>query len=316
MSLSVRRLGARDQRVQRLRRLLRRSSVRDTEHAFVAEGVKLVEAALDAGAPVELLFVAADWRSSAPAVAVVERAARAGLVIFELGPGIMERVADTVSPQSVCAVVEAVDIGLDELLSGRQPRGFRFPSGAGPRSVPSGPGPRSVPSGPGPRSVPSGSGPERRPDLVLVCVDVRDPGNLGAVLRIAGATGVKGVICCAGTVDPFNPKVVRASAGAVFRVPLVVGATPAEALGALAEFGFRCWATVPHGGTDYAVADLEGPTALVLGNEGAGLPAEVVSGLNGSLTIPMEDGTESLNVAMTVAVLCFDAVRRRRTSAS
>jgi len=282
----------------------------------VAEGVKLVEAALDAGAPVELLFVAADWRSSAPAVAVVERAARAGLVIFELGPGIMERVADTVSPQSVCAVVEAVDIGLDELLSGRQPRGFRFPSGAGPRSVPSGPGPRSVPSGPGPRSVPSGSGPERRPDLVLVCVDVRDPGNLGAVLRIAGATGVKGVICCAGTVDPFNPKVVRASAGAVFRVPLVVGATPAEALGALAEFGFRCWATVPHGGTDYAVADLEGPTALVLGNEGAGLPAEVVSGLNGSLTIPMEDGTESLNVAMTVAVLCFDAVRRRRTSAS
>ena len=307
MSLSVRRLGARDQRVQRLRRLLRRSSVRDTEHAFVAEGVKLVEAALDAGAPVELLFVAADWRSSAPAVAVVERAARAGLVIFELGPGIMERVADTVSPQSVCAVVEAVDIGLDELLSGRQPRGFRFPSGAGPRSVP---------SGPGPRSVPSGSGPERRPDLVLVCVDVRDPGNLGAVLRIAGATGVKGVICCAGTVDPFNPKVVRASAGAVFRVPLVVGATPAEALGALAEFGFRCWATVPHGGTDYAVADLEGPTALVLGNEGAGLPAEVVSGLNGSLTIPMEDGTESLNVAMTVAVLCFDAVRRRRTSAS
>ena len=300
----------------------------------MAEGVKLVEAALDAGAPVELLFVAADWRSSAPAVAVVERAARAGLVIFELGPGIMERVADTVSPQSVCAVVEAVDIGLDELLSGRQPRGLRFPSGAGPDGLPSGPGPRSLPSGAGPRnvfsgpgprslpsgsgprSVPSGSGPERRPDLVLVCVDVRDPGNLGAVLRIAGATGVKGVICCAGTVDPFNPKVVRASAGAVFRVPLVVGATPAEALGALAEFGFRCWATVPHGGTDYAVADLEGPTALVLGNEGAGLPAEVVSGLNGSLTIPMEDGTESLNVAMTVAVLCFDAVRRRRTSAS
>jgi TrmH family RNA methyltransferase len=299
--------------------------VRDSERAFVAEGVKLVEAALDAGAPVELLFVAADWRSSAPAVAVVERAAGTGLDIFELGPGIMERVADTVSPQPVCAVVEAVDIGLDELLSGPEPRGFRFPSGPGPRKLPagsgpgsptSGSGPGSPTSGSGPRSQPSGSEPGTRNDLVLVCVDVRDPGNLGAVLRIAGATGVKGVICCAGTVDPFNPKVVRASAGAVFRVPLVVGARPAEALGALAGFGFRCWATEPHGGTDYAVADLEGPTALVLGNEGAGLPAEVVSGLNGSLTIPMEDGTESLNVAMTVAVLCFDAVRRRRTSAS
>jgi len=269
------RLGARDQRVQRLRRLLRRSSVRDAEHAFVAEGVRIVEAAFDAGAPVESLFVAAEWRSSASVTAVVERAGRTGLAVFELGPGIMERVADTVSPQSVCAVVESVDLGLDELLS---------------------------------RSGPS---PER--GLVLVCVDVRDPGNLGAVLRIAGATSVCGVICCEGTVDPFNPKVVRASAGAVFRVPLVTAVTPGEALGSLAVSGYRCWATVPRGGTDYEVANFDGPTALVLGNEGAGLPGEVVNRLHGSLTIPMADGTESLNVAMTAAVLCFYAARRRRT---
>jgi len=275
VSLNIRRLGARDQRVQRLRRLVNRSSVRDSEHAFVAEGVKLVEAALDAATPVESLFVAADWRSSAPTTRVVTRAAGAGLAVFELGPGVMERVADTVSPQAVCAVVGAVDLGLDEVLS---------------------------------RPVPDQIQP-----LVLVCVDVRDPGNLGAALRIAGATGVAGVVCCAGTVDPFNPKVVRASAGAVFRVPLVVGAAPAEALGRLSEGGFRCWATVPHGGTDYAVADFEVPTALVLGNEGAGLPAEVVKLLDGTLTIPMEEGTESLNVAMTVAVLCFEAVRRRRS---
>ena len=81
------RLGARDQRVQRLRRLLRRSSVRDAEHAFVAEGVRIVEAAIDAGAPVESLFVAAEWRSSASVTAVVERAGRTGLAVFELGPG-------------------------------------------------------------------------------------------------------------------------------------------------------------------------------------------------------------------------------------
>ncbi|MGA2530606.1 MAG: RNA methyltransferase [Acidimicrobiales bacterium] len=276
MSFSVRRLGPRDQRVQRLRRLLRRSSVRDAEHAFVAEGIKLVEACLDAAAPLEALFVADSWASSAPATAVVERAAARGVPIFELGPGVMERVADTVSPQSVCAVVEAVDHGLDELLAGIQTPGDG--------------------------------------ELVLVCVDVRDPGNLGAVLRIAGATGVNGVICCAGTVDPFNPKVVRASAGAVMRVPLVVGAAPAEALESLGKCGYRRWATVAHGGTDYFLADLAGPTALVLGNEGAGLPAEVVSLLDGSLTIPMQAGTESLNVAMTVAVLCFDLVRRRRSA--
>lgn len=268
-------LGTRDQRVQRLRRLLRRSSVRDSERAFVAEGAKIVEAAMDAGAPIESLFVAADWRSSPAVSSIVDRANGVGLQVFELGPGIMERVADTVSPQPVCAVVGALALGLDEMMA------------------------------------PEAEGAER--GLVLVCVDVRDPGNLGAVLRIAGATGVAGVICCAGTVDPFNPKVVRSSAGAVFRVPIVAGVTPAETLERLKEFGYRCWATVPREGTDYAVAEIDGRTALVLGNEGAGLPFEVVARLDGSLTIPMEEGTESLNVAMTAAVLCFDAARRRRS---
>lgn len=278
MSVNVRRLGARDQRVQRLRRLFRRSSVRDSEHAFVAEGVRLVEAALDAQARIEELFVSPEWHSSAPTTAVVERAAASGVAVFELGPGIMERIGDTVSPQPVCAVVESIELGIDELLSHS--------------------------------ATASANG------LVLVCVDVRDPGNLGAVLRIAGATGVKGVICCAGTVDPFNPKVVRASAGAVFRVPLVIGASPAEVLEELEKHGYRRWATVARGGSDYSVAELEGRVALVLGNEGAGLPDEVVRRLDGSLTIPMESGTESLNVAMTVAVLCFDLARRRRLSSS
>ncbi|MGO9964532.1 MAG: TrmH family RNA methyltransferase [Acidimicrobiales bacterium] len=270
------RLGARDPKVQRLRRLLRRASVRESERAFVAEGVRVVEAALDAGAPLESLFVAADWRSSTSVTAVVERAEAAGLPVFELGPGIMERVADTVSPQAVCGVVKALDLGLDELLS---------------------------------RSVPGGA-----QGVVLVCVDVRDPGNLGAVLRIASATGAFGVVCCEGTVDPFNPKVVRASAGAVFRVPLVTGVLPAQALAGLSAGGYRAWATVPRGGTDYEAADLDGPTAFVFGNEGAGLPGEVLGALDGSITIPMADGTESLNVAMTAAVLCFDAARRRRSA--
>jgi TrmH family RNA methyltransferase len=264
--------------VQRLRRLLRRSNVRENEHAFVAEGVKVVEAAMDAGAPIESLFAAAGWRSSPPAAALVERATKAGLRVFELGPGTMERVADTVSPQLLCAIVGAVDLSLDELLS---------------------------------RSRPA------LPDAVLlVCVDVRDPGNLGAVLRIAGAAALSGVVCCAGTVDPYNPKVVRASAGALFRVPLVTGVDPSATLEQLAAVGYKCWATIPEGGTDYVAADFDGPTALVLGNEGAGLPGEVVAGLEGALTIPMAGGTESLNVAMTAAVLCFEVARRRRASAS
>ena len=106
----------------------------------------------------------------------------------------MQRVADTVSPQSVCAVVGIADVGLEDLLA--------RPATAVDQAV------------------------------LLVCVDVRDPGNLGAVLRIASATGAAGVICCAGTVDAYNPKVVRSSAGAVFQMPVVTDVGPVETLGA------------------------------------------------------------------------------------
>lgn len=239
----------------------------------MAEGVRLVEAALESGAPLEALYLGSDWRESPAAAAVAERVATAGVPVFELGPGLMDRVADTLHPQPVCATVAAVDIGLED-WAGRW------------------------------RETPGDA-------LALVSVDVRDPGNLGSVLRIAGATGAA-VACCAGTVDPFNPKVVRASAGAVFRVPLVVGAEPDAVLDALVGAGFGTWATVARGGVDYLDADLPGRVALVLGNEGAGLPEELLGRLDGSLTIGMEAGTESLNVASAVAVLCFDIVRRRR----
>ena len=160
----------------------------------------------------------------------------AGCGCSSSGPGIMERVADTVSPQSVCAVVGIVDVGLDEWC----------------------------------RDASAGRTPRPSCSSAWTCA-IR--ATSGAVLRIAGATAVSGVICCAGTVDPYNPKVVRASAGALFRVPLVTDVAPGEALERLARRGYRCWATVPHGGTDYAAADLDGPTALVLGNEAAGLAA-------------------------------------------
>ena len=102
---------------------------------------------------------------------------------------------------------------------------------------------------------------------IVVCVDVRDPGNLGTVLRSAEAAGAAGVICCAGTVDVYNPKCVRASAGSLFHVQVVSGGDPVEVLSALGDWGVHRMATRPSGGTPYFRADLTRPTAIVLGNE-------------------------------------------------
>jgi TrmH family RNA methyltransferase len=149
-------------------------------------------------------------------------------------------------------------------------------------------------------------------DLAVVCVDVRDPGNAGTVLRTADAAGAGAVLFCGGTVDPFNPKTVRSSAGSVFGVPIVVVADAADALAALRERGVACIGTAVEGGEDYAAFDWRTPSAIVLGNEAAGLSPELLIDLDGVVRIPMAGRAESLNVGVACGVVCFEILRQRR----
>ena len=150
------------------------------------------------------------------------------------------------------------------------------------------------------------------PDLIVVCVDVRDPGNLGTILRSVGAAGAGAVVCCAGSVDVYNPKTIRSTAGMLFHVPVVAGADAEKVLDEVGRWGLRRWGTAVTGGCDYTDVDLAAPVALVLGNESRGLPDAFASQLDGRLTIPMAAAAESLNVATAGAVLCFEAARQRR----
>jgi RNA methyltransferase, TrmH family len=235
----------------------------------VVEGPKLLGVALDAGAAVESVYVDPASVTSGDGIdALLDRCLEAGCRVFELDPGVLARVADTVTPQPVLAVVGSVDIGLAEL-------------GA------------------------------RQPDLVAVCVDVRDPGNAGAVLRAAEAAGAGGVICCGNSVDLSNPKTVRASAGALFHVPVVAGGDPEEVLEEVGRWGLARLGTVARHGTDYAQLDLTRPVAIVLGNEANGLP-DLGDRIDEAVSIPMAGRAESLNVGVAAAVLCFEAARQRR----
>jgi TrmH family RNA methyltransferase len=255
--------------VRRLRQLLRKRSLRASEQVVVVEGAELLSVALTAGASVEAVYVAPEG-SDAPAVVDVTRRILAdGGRVFDLAPGVMERVASTVTPQPLLAVVSYAPTPLDRLAGST---------------------------------------------LVVVCVDVRDPGNLGTVIRSADAAGVDAVVCCDGTVDPTNPKCVRATAGSLFHVPVAEGGSAAAALQALAGHGFATVATVVRGGTDYVEFDWTGPVALVLGNEAGGLAEDLVGTLDAGVTIPMAGRSESLNVGVSAAVLCFEALRQRRAA--
>jgi TrmH family RNA methyltransferase len=148
--------------------------------------------------------------------------------------------------------------------------------------------------------------------LSLVLVDVADPGNAGTLLRAGEASGAAAVLFCGASVDPCNPKCVRASAGALFHLPVASGGEAVAVLERLGGAGVRRLATVVRDGTPYDEVDLTGPVALVLGSEAHGLPAGLEALVDERCTIPMVGRSESLNVAMAGAVLAFEALRQRR----
>lgn len=152
--------------------------------------------------------------------------------------------------------------------------------------------------------------------LVLVAVALQNPGNLGSLLRTAEAAGASGLFLTAGSADPFSSKALRGAMGSAFRVPHVRGLEPLAVLEALRSRGIVSIATVAAGGPPHDRVDLRRPIAFWLGNEGAGLPAEIVQATDERVTIPMAAGVESLNVAVAAGVLLFEAARQRRAARS
>ena len=202
---------------------------------------------------------------------VVARCAAQGVKVRELASGVAERLGDTVTPQGVFALAVRRRTSLGEFS----------------------------------RALLDDD------DLVLVADRISDPGNAGTLVRSAAAAGVAGIGLGAGSVDAYNPKVVRASAGALFAVPIVEGSPTVEILERLGSAGLRRVGAVARGGTPVDELDLSGPLVLVVGHEVHGIGDLPLDDL---VTIPMAGGTESLNVAMAATVLCFEAQRQRRVA--
>lgn len=152
-----------------------------------------------------------------------------------------------------------------------------------------------------------------RTDLpLLVAVELRDPGNLGTIIRTAEAAGFGGVVIAGTSVDHLNPKVVRSSAGSLFRLPIVVYGDGGEAVDAIRSSRRPVLAAVvAPSAPAYDRVDLTS-AAIMVGNEPRGLDGVMVAAADGVVTIPMADGVESLNVGAAAAVLAFEVARQRR----
>jgi RNA methyltransferase, TrmH family len=150
----------------------------------------------------------------------------------------------------------------------------------------------------------------KAPSLIVVLAALQDPGNLGAILRSAEAFGADGILSLPGTVSAWNPKALRASAGSVFRLPLLT-TTVEDCFLHLREAGVKVWTTTIHAAEPADLVNLAGPVALLIGNEGNGIPAELAARADGALTIPCPGPVESLNASVAASVLLYEAACQR-----
>jgi len=147
---------------------------------------------------------------------------------------------------------------------------------------------------------------------VLGTVGIQDPGNLGTIIRSAEAFSVRAVLLGPKTVSHFNPKVVRASAGSVFRERIMRVPMLSESIRLLKAYDFHVIGASSHKGKPMEQADLTGRVALLIGSEGAGLPPDILAEANELIKIPHSDKVESLNAGVAASILLYEAARQRR----
>jgi RNA methyltransferase, TrmH family len=156
---------------------------------------------------------------------------------------------------------------------------------------------------------------EKKIPLILILAGLQDPGNLGTILRSAEAFGATGIVALPGTVSAWNPKAIRASAGSVFRVP-IVAATPEDAIPRLHGAGAKIHATLPTRAQPAPLVDWVQPTAVIIGNEGNGVPGSLITRADATITIPCPGPVDSLNAAVAASLLLYEAARQRAAQSS
>lgn len=250
---------------------LKQKKYREEKGLFLVEGLRAVEEAVAYG-DVASLFVISGQESERQKK-VLQQAAEKGVALYQVDEKIMHKISDTKTPQGIVAVVRMPPDDLCRL----QPA--------------------------------AGTAEDTAP--VLILDRIRDPGNVGTIIRTADAVGALGVILLAGSVDAYSPKVVRASMGSIFHLPLVQGIEPEAALTWCMRYGYTTAAASLTVAEELYKVDLSQKMAFILGNEANGVSTALQETAAMRLYIPMPGKAESMNVAMAAGVILFESLRQR-----
>jgi len=274
-------ITSKDNPALKLARKLKSRKGRERVGAFLVEGHKLISEAKAAGYTVEFVFLNAGAQNHP-----VFSEYPGGLMLEEK---LFFGLAGTVTPQPVIATVRHKDAD-DGLLRDARDEGIEFDEALFHRHAP---------------------GHEGEPAIRVLILDrIGDPGNVGTMVRSALAAGMSAVWCVKGTADVFSDKSIRASAGAVFHIPVREGLSVNDCLGYVLDLETKLIAC-SAGGEDLFGTDLSGSLALVVGNEGAGVDEAFSEAADTVVGIPMNEAAESLNAATAAAIVMYEALRQR-----
>jgi len=290
-------ITSRDNRWLKEFRLALRGGVATPSGCYGVEGVRLVEEALGSGCRIEAVLFSESGERHRPRLAPYTNRAEMAFPVLRTTDRLFEGIADTEHPQGVAALVQPRTAELNDLLH---------------------PSSRAV--------SPTTNALTGVTPLLVILVGVQDPGNVGTIVRTAAAFGATGVATCSsgqsGTANPFGPKALRASAGAALHLPILAGMSLPILLAQLRIGGVRTLASSvreiadSHGNAAAPPllpweVDWRDSVALLVGNEGAGLPEEAERSADARVRIPMATTSESLNAAAAAAVLFYEAARQR-----
>jgi RNA methyltransferase, TrmH family len=284
-------LSSRDNRWLKEFRVALRGGVATADGAVGVEGVRLVEEALGSGCRVEAVLFSESGERHRERLAPLIAREETGFPVLQTTDRLFEGIADTEHPQGVAALVVPRKFALEVVLEGT------------PSDQQSTITDQEILAAP----------------LIVVLAGVQDPGNVGTILRTAAAFGATGVVTAAtgqsGTASPYAPKAMRASAGAALHLPIVGGVGMGILLTQLKVRGIRSLASCvaeSAGAMAPWEVDWREPVALLVGNEGAGLPEDVVNAADARVHVPMATKVESLNAAAAAAVVLYEAFRQRK----
>ena len=269
--------------IKELAKLQKKSRLRDERRIFLVEGPRMVEEIPKER--IERLYISESFERKNPAYI-----RELGEPAEVLSDTVFSYVSDTKNPQGILAVVKRLEYTMEDVL-GKSASKCEEKSGEKEKN------------------------PENhqiRVPHVIVLDNLQDPGNLGTIFRTAEAAGATGILLSSDSVDVYNPKVIRSTMGAVFRMPFFYVKDLPAAVKSLSSQGIRTYAAHLNGKNAYDEEDYTKGCAFLIGNEGNGLRDEVSECADCLIRIPMCGKAESLNAAVAAAVLMFEAGRQRR----